>query len=150
VLRKNAGRDPQLEKALVFDNSSCAYWDVSYTRKTEKGVWQNCNNTKIYFVTEELFRARKRITAASIGAILKARGLRVNIQKMDPYFNFDAGTLNPAEHGEVFVTADGGETDLDLGHYERFVDLQLTRNSSVMSGQVYAKVFADERDGLFR
>lgn len=91
----------------------------------------------------------KGITAASIGAILKARGLRVNIQKMDPYFNFDAGTLNPAEHGEVFVTADGGETDLDLGHYERFVDLQLTRNSSVMSGQVYAKVFADERDGLF-
>lgn len=91
----------------------------------------------------------KGITAASIGAILKARGLRVNIQKMDPYFNFDAGTLNPAEHGEVFVTADGGETDLDLGHYERFVDLQLTRGSSVMSGQVYAKVFADERDGAF-
>lgn len=91
----------------------------------------------------------KGITAASIGAILKARGLRVNIQKMDPYFNFDAGTLNPAEHGEVFVTADGGETDLDLGHYERFIDLQLTRGSSVMSGQVYAKVFADERDGVF-
>lgn len=91
----------------------------------------------------------KGITAASIGAILKARGLRVNIQKMDPYFNFDAGTLNPAEHGEVFVTADGGETDLDLGHYERFIDQQLTRSSSVMSGQVYAKVFADERDGLF-
>lgn len=91
----------------------------------------------------------KGITAASIGAILKARGLRVNIQKMDPYFNFDAGTLNPAEHGEVFVTADGGETDLDLGHYERFIDINLTRSSSVMSGQVYAKVFADERDGVF-
>ena len=91
----------------------------------------------------------KGITAASIGAILKARGLRVNIQKMDPYFNFDAGTLNPAEHGEVFVTADGGETDLDLGHYERFIGISLTRSSSVMSGQVYAKVFADERDGVF-
>ncbi len=91
----------------------------------------------------------KGITAASIGAILKARGLRVNIQKMDPYFNFDAGTLNPAEHGEVFVTRDGGETDLDLGHYERFLDQQLTRSSSVMSGQVYSKVFADERDGVY-
>jgi CTP synthase len=91
----------------------------------------------------------KGITAASIGAILKARGLRVNIQKLDPYFNFDAGTLNPAEHGEVFVTADGGETDLDLGHYERFLDQELTQSSSVMSGQVYAKVFADERDGVY-
>ncbi len=91
----------------------------------------------------------KGITAASIGAILKARGLRVNIQKMDPYFNFDAGTLNPAEHGEVFVTRDGGETDLDLGHYERFLDQELTRSSSVMSGQVYSKVFADERDGTY-
>jgi CTP synthase len=91
----------------------------------------------------------KGITAASIGVILKSRGLRVNIQKMDPYFNFDAGTLNPAEHGEVFVTADGGEADLDLGHYERFIDQQLNRSSSVMSGQVYSKVFADERDGLF-
>lgn len=106
--------------------------------------------TKYIFITGGVVSGSgKGITAASIGAILKARGLRVNIQKMDPYFNFDAGTLNPAEHGEVFVTQDGAETDLDLGHYERFLDQQLTRQSSVMSGQVYAKVFADERDGAF-
>ena len=106
--------------------------------------------TKYIFITGGVVSGSgKGITAASIGAILKARGLRVNIQKMDPYFNFDAGTLNPAEHGEVFVTQDGAETDLDLGHYERFLDQQLTRQSSVMSGQVYAKVFADERDGVF-
>ncbi len=108
------------------------------------------NDTKYIFITGGVVSGSgKGITAASIGAILKARGLRVNIQKMDPYFNFDAGTLNPAEHGEVFVTQDGAETDLDLGHYERFLDQQLTRQSSVMSGQVYAKVFADERDGAF-
>lgn len=108
------------------------------------------NQTKYIFVTGGVVSGSgKGITAASIGAILKARGLRVNIQKMDPYFNFDAGTLNPAEHGEVFVTQDGAETDLDLGHYERFLDQELTHNSSVMSGQVYSKVFADERDGAY-
>lgn len=106
--------------------------------------------TKYIFVTGGVVSGSgKGITAASIGAILKARGMRVNIQKMDPYFNFDAGTLNPAEHGEVFVTKDGGETDLDLGHYERFLDQELTQKSSVMSGQVYSKVFADERDGAY-
>jgi CTP synthase len=81
----------------------------------------------------------KGITAASIGNTLKARGLSVNIQKLDPYLNVDAGTLNPAEHGECFVTRDGAETDLDLGHYERFLNIQLTRNSSVMSGRILAK-----------
>ncbi len=106
--------------------------------------------TKYIFVTGGVVSGSgKGITAASIGAILKARGQTVNIQKMDPYFNFDAGTLNPAEHGEVFVTKDGGETDLDLGHYERFLDQELTRSSSVMSGQVYSKIFADERDGVY-
>lgn len=111
---------------------------------------QKIRGPKYIFVTGGVVSGSgKGITAASIGAILKARGLTVNIQKMDPYFNFDAGTLNPAEHGEVFVTQDGGETDLDLGHYERFLDQQLTRTSSVMSGQVYAKVFADERDGQY-
>lgn len=106
--------------------------------------------TKYIFVTGGVVSGSgKGITAASMGAILKARGMRVNIQKMDPYFNFDAGTLNPAEHGEVFVTKDGGETDLDLGHYERFLDQELTQRSSVMSGQVYSKVFADERDGAY-
>jgi len=71
------------------------------------------------------------------------------MQKCDPYLNMDAGTLNPAEHGEVFVTCDGGETDLDLGHYERFIDRELTRKSSTMSGKIYSKVLSDERKGLF-
>src|SRR5581483_6386102 len=84
----------------------------------------------------------KGITAASLGTILKARGFLINIQKCDPYLNTDAGTLNPAEHGEVFVTRDGAETDLDLGHYERFIDRELTRSSSLMSGRVYAQVIA--------
>lgn len=91
----------------------------------------------------------KGITAASLGTILKARGFLVNIQKCDPYLNTDAGTLNPAEHGEVFVTTDGAETDLDLGHYERFIDRELTSKSSLMSGRVLAKVIADERAGKY-
>ena len=91
----------------------------------------------------------KGITAASIGNILKSRGFSVNIQKLDVYFNTDAGTLNPAEHGEVFVTKDGAETDLDLGHYERFLDEELTRTSSIMNGHIYAKVIADERAGKY-
>lgn len=91
----------------------------------------------------------KGITAASIGTLLKARGLKVNIQKCDPYLNVDAGTLNPREHGECFVTKDGAETDLDLGHYERFLDEELTQNSSLMSGRVLRKVIQDERDGKY-
>jgi len=91
----------------------------------------------------------KGITAASIGTILKARGLSVNIQKCDPYLNVDAGTLNPAEHGECFVTRDGAETDLDLGHYERFLDLELTQASSLMSGRILSEVIADERAGKY-
>lgn len=91
----------------------------------------------------------KGITAASIGNILKARGLSVNIQKLDPYLNVDAGTLNPAEHGECFVTKDGAETDLDLGHYERFLNTQLTRHSSVMSGRILRQLIDDERAGKF-
>ena len=91
----------------------------------------------------------KGITASSIGRILKARGLKVTIQKCDPYLNVDAGTLNPAEHGECFITADGAETDLDLGHYERFLDIELTRNSSLMSGRLFLKVINDERAGKY-
>lgn len=91
----------------------------------------------------------KGITASSIGNILKARGLNVNIQKCDPYLNTDAGTLNPAEHGECFVTADGAETDLDLGHYERFLDIELTRDSSLMSGRLLLNVINDERAGKY-
>lgn len=91
----------------------------------------------------------KGITGASIGNILKARGLKVNMQKLDPYLNVDAGTLNPAEHGECFVTKDGAETDLDLGHYERFLNVQMTRNSSVMSGRILQKLINEERSGKF-
>jgi CTP synthase len=91
----------------------------------------------------------KGITAASIGNLLKARGLSVNLQKCDPYLNVDAGLLNPREHGECFVTKDGAETDLDLGHYERFIDEELTQQSSLMSGRVLLKVIQDERDGKY-
>src|SRR5512135_3056330 len=89
----------------------------------------------------------KGVTVASIGRILKARGIRVSIQKLDPYINVDPGTMSPYQHGEVFVTEDGAETDLDLGHYERFIDENLTRASNVTTGQVYGEVIAKERRG---
>jgi CTP synthase len=89
----------------------------------------------------------KGITAASIGRVLKSRGVHVSIQKLDPYINVDPGTMAPNQHGEVFVTEDGAETDLDLGHYERFIDENLTRASNVTTGQVYASVIAKERRG---
>ncbi|NDJ59754.1 MAG: CTP synthase [Chloroflexi bacterium] len=89
----------------------------------------------------------KGVTAAAIGRILKARGLKVAIQKLDPYLNVDPGTMSPYQHGEVYVTADGAETDLDLGHYERFIDESLTRASNVTAGQVYSHVIDKERRG---
>jgi CTP synthase len=89
----------------------------------------------------------KGITAASIGRVLRSRGVEVSIQKLDPYINVDPGTMAPNQHGEVFVTEDGAETDLDLGHYERFIDENLTRASNVTTGQVYASVIAKERRG---
>jgi len=91
----------------------------------------------------------KGITTAAIGRILKSRGLSVAIQKLDPYLNVDPGTMSPYQHGEVFVTADGTETDLDLGHYERFLDADLTRGSSLTTGQIYQAVLAKERRGDF-
>lgn len=104
--------------------------------------------TKYVFVTGGVLSGLgKGITAASIANLLKARGFSVNLQKCDPYLNVDAGTLNPREHGECFVTKDGAETDLDLGHYERFLDEELTQKSSVMSGRVLLKVIQGERDG---
>jgi CTP synthase len=89
----------------------------------------------------------KGITAASLGRLLKSRGLRITMQKFDPYLNVDPGTMNPFQHGEVFVTDDGAETDLDLGHYERFIDENLTQNSNVTSGRVYWSVIQKERNG---
>ncbi len=103
----------------------------------------------IFVVGGVLSGVGKGITGASIGTILKARGYSVNIQKLDPYLNVDAGTLNPAEHGECFVTKDGAETDLDLGHYERFLDVETTKSSSVMSGRLLLKLINDERSGKF-
>jgi len=91
----------------------------------------------------------KGITAASIGRIIKSRNIAVTIQKLDPYLNVDPGTMSPYQHGEVFVTRDGAETDLDLGHYERFVDIELTTASSVTTGQIYSAVIAKERRGDF-
>ncbi len=91
----------------------------------------------------------KGLTASSLGRLLKARGLRVTMQKLDPYINVDPGTMNPFEHGEVFVTEDGGETDLDLGHYERFIDENLTRDSNATTGSIYSAVLAAERRGEY-
>ena len=105
-------------------------------------------NTKYIFVTGGVVSGLgKGITAASLGRLLKNRGYKVAIQKFDPYINVDPGTMNPYEHGEVFVTDDGAETDLDLGHYERFIDENLTKNSSVTMGRIYSNVIEKERRG---
>ena len=105
-------------------------------------------NTKYIFVTGGVVSGLgKGITAASIGRLLKNRGYKVTIQKFDPYINVDPGTMSPFEHGEVFVTDDGAETDLDLGHYERFVDENLTKNSSITTGRIYSNVINKERRG---
>lgn len=106
--------------------------------------------TKYIFVTGGVLSGvGKGITAASLGALLKARGFSVTVQKCDQYLNVDAGTLNPAEHGEVFVTDDGAETDLDLGHYERFLDVNLTGRSSLMTGRVLRTIIEAERAGKY-
>ena len=89
----------------------------------------------------------KGITAASLGRLLKARGYQITMQKFDPYINVDPGTMNPIQHGEVFVTDDGTETDLDLGHYERFIDENLDKNSNVTTGKIYWSVLNKERHG---
>ena len=106
--------------------------------------------TKYVFVTGGVVSSiGKGITVASIGRILKNRNIPVSVMKLDPYLNVDPGTMSPYQHGEVFVTRDGGETDMDLGHYERFIDLELTRSSNVTAGQVYTSVLAHERRGDF-
>src|SRR5256886_7009463 len=104
--------------------------------------------TKSVFVTGCVVSALgKGITAASIGNALKSRRPSVSLQKLDPYLNVDPGTMSPYQHGEVFVTVDGAETDLDLGHYERFIDENLTRSCNVTAGQIYADVISQERRG---
>jgi CTP synthase len=104
--------------------------------------------TKYIFITGGVASSvGKGIAVASIGRLLKSRGLRVSVQKLDPYINVDPGTMSPYQHGEVFVTADGAETDLDLGHYERFIDVNLSRLSNVTTGQIYSSVIQKERRG---
>jgi CTP synthase len=106
--------------------------------------------TKHIFVTGGVVSGLgKGITAASLGRLLKCRGLKVAAQKLDPYMNVDPGTMSPYQHGEVFVTDDGAETDLDLGHYERFIDENLNKYSNMTSGRVYWNVLSKERNGEY-
>ena len=106
--------------------------------------------TKFIFVTGGVVSSLgKGISASSLGMILAKRGLKVFMQKFDPYLNVDPGTMSPYQHGEVFVTDDGAETDLDLGHYERFTDLSLTKESSVTAGKIYQSILDKERKGEF-
>ena len=108
------------------------------------------SNTKYIFVTGGVVSGLgKGITAASLGRLLKNRGLKISIQKFDPYLNIDPGTMSPYQHGEVFVTDDGAETDLDLGHYERFIDESLSKNSNVTTGRIYSSVIEKERRGEY-
>ena len=106
--------------------------------------------TKYVFVTGGVVSSLgKGIVAASLGRLLKNRGLKVTIQKFDPYINVDPGTMSPYQHGEVFVTDDGTETDLDLGHYERFIDNNLNKYSNVTTGKIYSEVLRKERKGEY-
>ena len=108
------------------------------------------HKTKHIFVTGGVASSLgKGLTASSLGRLLRARGLRVTMQKLDPYINVDPGTMNPFQHGEVFVTEDGAETDLDIGHYERFLDINLHGSANVTTGQVYSQVIAKERRGEY-
>ena len=107
-------------------------------------------NTKYIFVTGGVTSSLgKGIIAASLAKLLQARGYRVTIQKFDPYINVDPGTLNPYQHGECFVTEDGAETDLDLGHYERFLNVHTSQANNVTTGRVYQSVIEKERRGEF-
>ena len=109
-------------------------------------------STKFIFVTGGVMSSLgKGLASACIGALLEARGISISIQKLDPYINVDPGTMNPYQHGEVFVTDDGAETDLDLGHYERFTNVKLSQSNNVTTGRVYNEVISKESRGrLFR
>ncbi len=118
--------------------------DINLRLKTEEIT----KMTKYIFVTGGVVSALgKGITAASLGRLLKSRGLNISIQKFDPYINYDPGTMSPYQHGEVFVTDDGAETDLDLGHYERFIDTNLSQSNNVTTGKIYGSVIQKERRG---
>lgn len=124
--------------------------DIKAMTENPKRRLRILNSTKYIFITGGVVSSLgKGITAASLGRLLKSRGLKVSLQKMDPYLNFDPGTMSPYQHGEVFVTDDGAETDLDLGHYERFTDTNLTKNSNVTTGKIYWSVISKERKGEY-
>src|SRR6201997_3557804 len=108
------------------------------------------NNTKFIFVTGGVTSSLgKGIISASLAKLLQARGYTATIQKLDPYINVDPGTLNPYEHGECYVTDDGAETDLDLGHYERFLDISTSQKNNITTGRIYNNVITKERQGAF-
>ena len=111
---------------------------------------KNKSKQKFIFITGGVSSSLgKGLASASIGALLERRGIKVGMLKMDPYINIDPGTMGPTQHGEVFVTDDGAETDLDLGHYERFMELTLSRKSNFTTGQVYMQVIENERKGIY-
>lgn len=124
--------------------------ETLHTRGNDTNKQSASKQPKYIFVTGGVLSGvGKGITAASIGAVLQAKGVKVSIQKCDPYLNVDAGLLNPREHGECFVTRDGAETDLDLGHYERFLDIELTQKSATLAGKLLSQLITDERAGKF-
>ncbi|HMO12453.1 MAG TPA: CTP synthase, partial [Actinotalea sp.] len=116
----------------------------------ERANYGRPETTRHIFVTGGVASSLgKGLTASSLGRLLRSRGLRVTMQKLDPYLNVDPGTMNPFQHGEVFVTDDGAETDLDIGHYERFLDVPLSAQANVTTGQIYSSVIAKERRGEY-
>src|SRR5258705_13578544 len=120
--------------------------DLAHPR--EHALTPSPRTTRHIFVTGGVASSLgKGLTASSLGMLLTARGLRVVMQKLDPYLNVDPGTMNPFQHGEVFLPDDGAETDLDVGHYERFLDRNLSRKANVTTGQIYSDVIAKERRG---
>jgi CTP synthase (EC 6.3.4.2) len=108
------------------------------------------SNSKFIFVTGGVLSSLgKGVASASIGALLEGLGLNITLQKLDPYLNVDPGTMNPYQHGEVFVTEDGAETDLDLGHYERFTNTNLSKLNNITAGKIYNSVLEKERKGVY-
>nr|WP_240619281.1 CTP synthase [Blastococcus sp. TF02-8] len=133
-----------------MDRPSGTPESLSSQSLSTRGLLHNSQPTKFVFVTGGVVSSLgKGLTASSLGALLASRGLRVTMQKLDPYLNVDPGTMNPFQHGEVFVTEDGAETDLDIGHYERFLDTDLSGRANVTTGQVYSDVIAKERRGEY-
>ena len=136
--------------ALIESTPGLAQLDRLGRRQLVGSAHERPAPTKYVFVTGGVVSALgKGIVAASLGRLLKARGLRVQAQKFDPYLNVDPGTMSPFQHGEVFVTEDGAETDLDIGHYERFIDENLSRNASHSAGAIWDTVLRKERKGEF-